>query len=687
MLEDEKARILTRLVVITLILLVAVFGRLWQLGEAPPGLQHDELFKAQEGQSIITEGNFRVFYETNQGHEGGYVWLLAVSYLLFGSSLLMVKIPAFWCGMLTIALLYRLAREIYGFRAAVFASGLAAVSFWAVFTSRVGLRAVLLPPVILVVAWGLWRISSSSRRSAAFNWKLVGFTGIALGFAIYTYTASVALYAACAGFLLALALFDREAFKKCWRELLVVTILGAGLTLPMIYHRVNNPMGQNRLNSISRPWDEFKKGHPDELLGNARKLLGMPYFEGDPEWRYNIADRPLFTTPIGWLVYTGFLLMLWRSRRQPINILFLVLAVAGLVPSLLTVSAPSFLRSIATLPSLMLFIALSLDTLGNIKPSLNKMIWGLGIAAIALTAALDWPAYFNEWVENDDVQSIYRDDLEQLARYLREQDEQLALVSTSEPEYLDPLIYLFANPPENTKVVWFKGEVDIALNDKPTLLFVSPLEPIVPSHKDWLTEAMGTSYVDTIYRQDGEIAFWVYRISAEGDMLAQRLTQVSQRQVYLGPPDSFPSENLTDWALPYDYPVNFGNVLQFVGMEIPQTTIPNVDNGVDNGLNLQLYLQPLVDDYNVPLSLFVHFVALDGRVVFGRDFLGVPANWWSRDIVFIQDNYMGSYNIPKGRYFLTLGLYRTDTGERYPILDENGAVLGERIILAALDAQ
>ncbi|MBZ0306156.1 MAG: glycosyltransferase family 39 protein, partial [Anaerolineae bacterium] len=230
-----------RLVIITLILLVAVFTRLWKLGEAPPGLQHDELFKAQEGQSIVTDGNFRVFYETNQGHEGGYVWLLAVSYVLFGNSLLMVKMPAFWCGLLTVALLYRVVREIYGFRPAVFASGLAAVSFWALFTSRVGLRAVLLPPVILLVIWGLWRICYA--RYA--RWKLSVFTGLVLGFAIYTYTASIALYAAYAGFLITLALFDRPTFQKRWRELLLITVLGAVLTLPMIYHRLNNPMGQN----------------------------------------------------------------------------------------------------------------------------------------------------------------------------------------------------------------------------------------------------------------------------------------------------------------------------------------------------------------------------------------------------------------------------------------------------------
>ncbi len=686
-----------RLAVITFILLVAAFGRLWKLGEAPPGLQHDELFKAQEGQSIITDGNFRVFYETNQGHEGGYVWLLAVSYLLFGNSLVMVKFPAFLCGMLTIALLYRVAREIYNFRVAVLASALMAVSFWAIFTSRVGLRAVSLPVVVLLVVWGLWRlcehesistvwVSKTGKWPQSQRYSFGIFTGLMLGLAVYTYTASIALYAAVGVFLCTLAVFDRPTLKKRWQALFLAILLGGLLTLPMVYHRMNNPLGQDRLNSISRPYEEFKNGNPDELLDNAQKLLLMPAFSGDPEWRYNIANRPLFLVPVGLLVYVGFFLMLRRIHHQPIHSLFLTLALAGLIPSLLTVSAPSSLRSVATMPSIFLFIALSLDWLGKIRPMFQRTVWGIGLLVVFVTAAADWPAYFDEWVEADEVQAIYRDDLAQLASYLRERDEKLVLVSSSSPEYLDPLIYLFANPPKDTQVVWFKGGMNIALHEKPTLLFVSPLEPIVPSLADWLTPENGTVHIDTLYRQNGEIAFEVYQLSAEGQVVENRLSQVSQHPVYTGQLIGFPTDNLVDWATPQAYPINFGNIVQLVGVEIPRTTIPDQDNGVDNGLNLNLYLQPMVDDYNVPLSLFVHLVDLYGNVPAGRDFLGVPANWWSDEIIFIQDNYLGSYQIPAGRYFVTMGVYRTDTGQRYPILDANGNILSDTIILGQIDA-
>src|SRR3954447_23930619 len=113
-----------------LILLIAAFARLWQFGAVPPGLQHDELFYAQDGRSIVEDGNWHIFYPNNQGREGGYIWFLAMAYKLFGANLVMVKIPALWIALLTVAMIYRFTADQFDYRAAVIAAGLAAVTFW-----------------------------------------------------------------------------------------------------------------------------------------------------------------------------------------------------------------------------------------------------------------------------------------------------------------------------------------------------------------------------------------------------------------------------------------------------------------------------------------------------------------------------------------------------------------------------
>lgn len=678
-----------RLGIILLILLVAACVRLWQLGDAPPGLQHDEIFKAHEGQAIVKNGDIRIFYPSNQGHEGGYVWLLGLSYLLFGANMVMLKMPPVWCGLLTVALLYRFAREVFGYRSAVIAAGLAGVCFWWMFTNRVGLRANLLPLVTLLVLWGLWRVCFHQPDQPGRRWKIALFTGGILGLAIYTYTASIALYAAYGLFLLALAMLDRPTLRRCAAELAIITLLGFLLTLPMVNYRLNDPQGQNRVSTINMPWTELKKGNPDPVLENARLLLGMPVFSGDPEWRYNLAGRPLFGTPVGLLVYLGFGIMLWRSRRNPLNVMLLGLAIFGLIPSLLTIAAPSFLRSIITLPSLMIFVALAIDQLAHLGSSkrFSQLAWWVGILVIFITGATDWSAYFDEWKNSRQVYAIYRDDLQQLANTLHDEDESLVLVSTDEPAILDPSIYAFSNAPSDTNLMWFDGTTDIVLRDQPTLLFVSPLSPISPAHADWLTPEMGTLQLDPIRRQDGEVAFQAYRLSAYGNALQDKLEQVAQHPVYLAPPPPFPSENLLDWGIPFEYPVNFGNVLQLVGVEMPRTEIPYKDDGIGNGLNLQLYFQPLVEDLGEPLSIFVHIVAWDGVDVYaGRDFLGVPPTSWETGTTFIQDQYIGDYELPVRPYFVAMGLYNTVTFERYPILDKDGNPIADRIFLGQVNA-
>ncbi|HLA43447.1 MAG TPA: hypothetical protein VJZ27_08440, partial [Aggregatilineales bacterium] len=572
------------------------------------------------------------------------------------------------------------------FRVALLAMGLAAVSFWMVSTNRVGLRANSLPLVTLPVLIGLWRVCFHQPESSGRRWKTALVTGVILGFAIYTYTASIALYAAFALFIVSLFFLDRDILKHRLPELTLISLLAAVLTLPMLNYRLNDPVGSTRVSTINAPYTQLREGSPDAVLENARLLLGMPIINGDPEWRYNVAERALFLLPVGVMVYAGFGILLWRSRQKPIYTLLLGLAIFGLVPSLLTTSAPSFLRSIITLPSLMIFMAVSLDGIGEIRKRWSHAAWGIGILVIVVTAAVDWHAYFGTWINNDHVQAVYRDDLEQLAGYLHQSDERIVFVTTPDPAVLDSTIYkYYMNPQQDTDIVWFDGFATIVLRDEPTLLFVSPRSPILFKNAEWLMPEMGTRQLRPVLRQDGDIAFDVYEISAEGNAVQERLAHVSTWQVYIAPEGKPEFDDITDRGVPLNYPVNLGDVLQLVGVEMPRTSIPSQDIEPGSGLNLWLYLQPLISDYGDSLSLFVHILTPDDEMVKGRDFLGAPPTSWNPDMIFIQDNYIGEYNLEPGRYYVVMGLYDTVTGARFPILDESGNILGDRLFIGQIE--
>lgn len=650
------------------ILLLAAVLRIVALNDSPPGLQHDEMFKALEGRRLLEAGDFRVFYPTNQGHEGGYVWALAVSMALLGVNAFAIKFPAFVFGMLTVALTIRLAGKLSGPLAAAVAGGLSAVSFFAVFTSRVGLRAVMLPVFVLWLLLALYGLLSHRQHAASFaqTYKSALSAGLALGLAIYTYTSAFALWGGVVALILALVAFDRPKLRLLWRPLILMVVIGAALSVPMLVARATDPEGFNRSSTITRPLNDALAGRPQELLDNGLRLLGMAAFTGDPEARYNIPGRPFFPLPVGLLAYVGLALMAWRVRRQPLYAALLGIMAAGLLPSLLTVSAPSFLRSIALLPGLVLCVALAVSALPF------RMGVGGGVAIIALVGFLDVRAYFVEWTRLPDVHAIYRDDLEQLARAVASSDG-FWLVSTPDVEQ-DYLTFTLVAGDAASRVAFFDGDTTVAFAEGARLA-ISPLSPLTPPHQPFVTEAFGAHAEAPIVRQDGERAYEVFQLENTA-ALEGRLETASA--AYLWSNAAFERGELADWAEVISYPVNFGGIVRLAGAEMADRVIATEFDGV----NLQLFLEPISERPAMPLGIFVHvYRQNNGRLHAQRDLMGMPPAQWLPDITFMQDNFVVMGPSRPGAYIVAMGVYNVVTGERLPVLSESGEELGDRVLI------
>jgi len=652
---------------IVAILLLGAFARLVAFGDAPAGLQHDELYDALDGVSIVERGNFQLYYPDNQGREGGYMWLNAISALFLGRNTLMVRFSSFVLDMLMLALLYRVGAGMFNKRVALIAVGFAAVSFWTISMARIGLRPVLLPPVVLGIWWGfiiLFRPSTNPR------WRVATLTGGLLGFALYTYTSSFALYPAIILFCGAMFIFKRKILFNRWRELLIMGILALILMLPMIAIRLS-PEGGTRLGAVTRPLDDFRKGLPNELISNGIRLAGMPAFFGDPEWRYNVAERPLFLAPIGILVYVGMIAILFTIRKNPFSALLLALLLLGLTPSLVTTSAPSWIRVVLALPSVMLCLAVGIDSVGKLFRSnyQTAIVWGIAIGCIIITAITDWRAYFVVWANHPEVMSIYRDDLEQLGTFLATNDTDLALVAVPNAD-LDALAYYLGRiPPQNTRqqVVFFQSDSALVMSEQPNLLFISPLVTISPAHQIWLNDA---EQLAPIFDQAGRLAFDVYRLNS--DALSQKLVEFATATAFI-------ADGYTGEQNPIPYPVNFDGLIELVGVEFPRLPIKSVDDG----LELWLYLRPLVSYSDKRANIFVHVVDEAGNVVRQRDMLGVPPSQWNENTIIIQDHFIWFDDLPAGTYHVMLGLYDWDTLMRYPLADypHDFVVLGEIVVV------
>jgi hypothetical protein len=82
-------------------------------------------------------------------------------------------------------------------------------------------------------------------------------------------------------------------------------------------------------------------------------------------------------------------------------------------------------------------------------------------------------------------------------------------------------------------------------------------------------------------------------------------------------------------------------------------------------------------------TVFVHVVDAAGNRLAGSDGQpSAPTSEWVRgEVIFDERVVPIPDDLPPGDYGLVVGLYRTDTGERLPVLAESGAVRNDGLVL------
>ncbi len=153
--DNKKA-----IIFLLLILLLAAVFRLWRLDSIPSGLYPDVAINGNDALDSLETGNFKVFYPENNGREGLFIWLIALSFSIFGPSIWAIKIVAAVFGILTVLGLYLLTKELFRTEnskqkivnseiIALLSAFFLAVSFWHVNFSRIGFRAILVPFILV----------------------------------------------------------------------------------------------------------------------------------------------------------------------------------------------------------------------------------------------------------------------------------------------------------------------------------------------------------------------------------------------------------------------------------------------------------------------------------------------------------------------------------------------------------
>lgn len=95
------------------IMAIAIFFRFYHLSQTPPGLYPDVAINGNDALDALQNNDFRIFYPENNGREGLFMNLIALSFRFFGVSVWAIKVVPAIIGFLTILGFYLMVNELF----------------------------------------------------------------------------------------------------------------------------------------------------------------------------------------------------------------------------------------------------------------------------------------------------------------------------------------------------------------------------------------------------------------------------------------------------------------------------------------------------------------------------------------------------------------------------------------------
>ena len=354
-----------------IVLSVAIFLRFYNLDTEPRGLSYDEAHNGVDALRILT-GEWSIFLPENHGREALFVYLQAISVAFLGQTDLALRVVSAIIGILTIIATYPLTRHMFDTRVAMLTCGWLSISLWHVIFSRVGLRTILLPLLLAVGFYCLWRglegvrVQVEARHSSPLSnvdsprpviWFALG--GIVIGLSLYTYSTARFAPFVIVALALYVALLHRQLLRQVLPGLVLALFLTTLIFLPEGFFFLTHP--ESFLQRAQGVWTlnpEIHKGNPIQaLFDSAVRSLGMFAIRGDENWGHNISARPIFDPLSALLMLIGMALAM-RRFREPAHGLIIIWLVVLFAPTFIAIDTPNHLRSTGLIPAIFMLPAL-----------------------------------------------------------------------------------------------------------------------------------------------------------------------------------------------------------------------------------------------------------------------------------------------------------------------------------------
>jgi hypothetical protein len=571
--------------------------------------------------------------------------------------------------MIGLACLYALAARLFNRRVALIALGVAAVTWWHILMSRVILREALEIPLYTLALYAFWRGFETATQSAGarYSWKPFVLGGLALGLLQYVHTIPRGLFIVFVLFGLYLLILHRALFRKAWRGIAIFVVVAEVIAAPMVITASLNPQIDNEvtLSSLQFTGEEGLLAH---FQNNTPWVLGQFMFAGDDGWEFNLPYRPVFE-PIAAIVFAvGVLSALLRFKRPAMALALIVLGVS-LLPSIFLKSNFTFGRMTSGQAVAYAFMGLGAEAIGRVAsrviPARARMPLAIGSIALLVSMGLitTWNDMFVTWPTLAQTRSTYNTQLRDLARYLDVQDQPtplaqcvLWIIYPWRPRYhlaVQQAALPYFLQREDVNARWHDCRYSLVIPNGGQFVFAhSDLEPL----ESFLGRGLKKPWLDNAQPIEG----------VPGALMVDARSALQAKQAEWNQlPVTWPPEaSITSSA---QLPIDFNHAVELIGYQIkPQQVKPG------ESVRVITYWR-VTGELPSDLIAFTHLYRAPDKVMAQQDQLDVDGPSLQPGDVFMQSHEF--VVVPPatsaGTYPIGVGLYRKDTGERWPIFIGN----------------
>lgn len=690
------------------LLLVIGFGvRMHALYGLPAGFSSEEITHIRITEGIRDAASLRIFWDTNIGGIETLFHLLQVSTItLIGDGLLGYRMLAVFANLLALALVYALARRLFGRNVAIVA--LLAMSFgiWPVLASRSVTPAALMNLWVLLVLWFIAQSYYVGKRVYPHRPRTLPYTLLAIALTLtgYTHYTGILASVGVVAFVFYLYYTQQPVSRLAWWNSGYALNLAFIFGLPYLISVLRNPATAG----LYILWED-RPSSPLNFIESVGSTLIAFFVRGDSDPTSNVPGIPFLSTPEGGVMMAvGVVISLsrWREARYALLLLFFGL---GLLPDLwlrggadnnaLVFASPIayILVGIGVVETFRIFRASTelptrLEGLKQRAAFLGtwpKPLIRLGALLLLLIGMrYGWllqQRFFVDWPDRTDTQIAYQTNLANTAQYL---DQLIAAqpilictgrieeqsitdfdVVVSDQQLLNWMMqrdnptYRVANCNLDFILINGGGPMQVLFTD-PTSFSTMP-----PELKTWLNEDVAT-LLDTVLLDD-ELLFAVdarQRLADKGGELQRRSMMF------------YPREPGEDDNQPAPHPARFGGNVTFLGYEpfeteegltpgaiLPVVSYWRIDGPLlpNTGIFLRLHDSPQASPYTE-----VNQFALD------------VSRLQSRDVVVHLVYLTLPDTLRPQEYLLTTGVFDFNPTNQLPVYDaETGAPRGTYLLI------